>query len=488
MAAGDNADGSLEHTPTWAVSIVCFFFISISIIMEYFIHLLCNWLKRHKKIALLDAVEKLKSELMLLGFISLLLAVTQDYIAKICIPANIADNMLPCRKKAQEDEEAAVAESCSADGKVSLITKEGIHQLHIFIFVLAVMQIVYAILTMGLSRAKMKRWKAWEKETQTTEYLVANDPNRFRFTRQTTFGRRHMTSCTTTSTQLWIKSFFRQFFRSVAKVDYLTLRHGFISAHFSTGHNTFNFQKHIGLSLEEDFKDVVGISPLMWFVVVILLLLDVEGWYIYSWISSIPVLIVLVVGTKLEVIVARMALQIKDQNNVTMGTPLVKPNNKLFWFGKPRFVLTLLHYTLFVNAFELAIFVWVSVQFGVSSCYHISTAFVVTRIVLAVSIQILCSYITLPLYALVTQMGSEFKSKVLEDQMGKIMKNWHAEVRERRKRQEQSIHSPTISLTEEWSATQISSTFTRVPSFAIPISVPSESIHKSNKGEIVEEE
>lgn len=36
---------------------------------------------------------------MLLGFISLFLAVTQDYISKICIPANIADTMLPCRKE-----------------------------------------------------------------------------------------------------------------------------------------------------------------------------------------------------------------------------------------------------------------------------------------------------------------------------------------------------------------------------------------------------
>lgn len=85
-------------------------------------------------------------------------------------------------------------------------------------------------------------------------------------------------------------------------------------------------------------------------------------------------------------------------------------------------------------------------------------------------------------------MGSEFKSKVLDEQMGKIMKNWLAEVRERRKRQEQSIQSPKISLTEEWRATQITNTSTRVPSFATRMPVPSESIHKSNKGEIMEEE
>lgn len=87
-------------------------------------------------------------------------------------------------------------------------------------------------------------------------WLSLSDPNRFRFTRQTTFGRRHMTHCTDSSITLWIvsffvciayffidlvislletdcemvqKCFFRQFFNSVAKVDYLTLRHGFIA-------------------------------------------------------------------------------------------------------------------------------------------------------------------------------------------------------------------------------------------------------------------
>ena len=109
-----------------------------------------------------------------------------------------------------------------------------------------------------------------------------------------------------------------------------------------------------------------------------LICLSSSGWHVYGWLSYVPILVskfgpvksldifpistlfknfflggvvlqmVLVLGTKLEVIVARMALQIKEQDNVIIGTPLVKPNDNLFWFGKPRFVLTLLHYTLFV--------------------------------------------------------------------------------------------------------------------------------------------
>jgi mlo protein len=143
-------------------------------------------------------------------------------------------------------------------GKTSLISEEGLTQLSYFFFVLACMHILCNLAILLLGMAKMRKWNSWEKETQTVEYLAANDPNRFRITRDTTFARRHLSSWTETSFQLWIKCFFRQFYNSVAKVDYLTLRHGFIFAHVSSN-NAFNFQNYIQRSLHEDFKTVVGI-------------------------------------------------------------------------------------------------------------------------------------------------------------------------------------------------------------------------------------
>ncbi|XP_057998777.1 MLO-like protein 3 isoform X2 [Hevea brasiliensis] len=448
---GGTSVRSLQETPTWALATVCFIFISISLFIEHLIHLLSHWLKKRRKNALFEAVEKLKSVLMVLGFMSLLLTVTQRSIIKICISNKVATTMLPCHhsstktSKALQETFLAAAEAstgssdyCGSKGKTSLISQDGINQLNIFIFVLAVMQIVYSVLTMALGRAKMRRWKAWEDETRTVEYQAANDPDRFRFTRETTFGRRHMTSCTTTSLQLWTKCFFRQFFNSVAKIDYLTLRHGFIAAHLSNN-NSFNFQKYIQRSLEDDFKVVVGIRPFMWFVVVIFMLLDVHGWHVYLWVSLLPLIIVLILGTKLEVVVAKMALQLKDQNSIIKGAPLVQPNDNLFWFRHPKFVLTLLHYTLFMNAFELAFFVWVTLQFGIKSCYHERKETIVVRVVLTVTVQIMCSYITLPLYALVTQMGTQFKSAILEEQTANAIREWHAGVKQKRKKKQISL-------------------------------------------------
>lgn len=45
------------------------------------------------------------SELMILGFISLLLTIGQNYFAKICIPEKAATTMLPCKLRKKTDEE-----------------------------------------------------------------------------------------------------------------------------------------------------------------------------------------------------------------------------------------------------------------------------------------------------------------------------------------------------------------------------------------------
>lgn len=52
----------------------------------------------------------LVAELMLMGFISLLLTLGQTTISKICIPEGIAYSMLPCRK---EESTATGSDHCS---------------------------------------------------------------------------------------------------------------------------------------------------------------------------------------------------------------------------------------------------------------------------------------------------------------------------------------------------------------------------------------
>lgn len=57
--------------------------------------------------------------------------------------------------------------------------------------------------------------------------------------------------------------------------------------------------------------------------------------------------IILAVGTKLQVILAKMALEMTDRHAVVQGMPLVQGSDKYFWFGQPQLVLHLIHFALF---------------------------------------------------------------------------------------------------------------------------------------------
>lgn len=455
MAVNQVKERTLEETPTWAVAVVCLVLLAVSITIEHIIHAIGKWFKKKHKNALFEALEKVKGELMVLGFISLLLTVLQDQISKICVSDKVASSWHPCANpkvldKSEEDDSDDIEinsrkllqyyydaiprrvlatkgyDKCAEKGKVAFVSAYGIHQLHMFIFVLAIFHILQCIVTLALGRTKMRKWRAWENETKTIEYQFYNDPERFRFARDTTFGRRHLKYWSQSTISLWIVSFFRQFFGSVNKVDYLTLRHGFITAHLAPGSAAkFDFRKYIQRSLEEDFKEVVGISPIIWFFAVLLLLTNTHGWYASYWVPFIPLIIILLVGAKLQMIITKMGLRITDRGEVVKGAPVVEPGDDLFWFNRPRLLLFLIHLVLFVNAFQLAFFTWSTYEFSINSCFHETTADIVIRIVMGVVIQVLCSYVTLPLYALVTQMGSTMKPTIFNQRVASALKNWH---------------------------------------------------------------
>ncbi|XP_010314898.1 MLO-like protein 9 [Solanum lycopersicum] len=441
---GDGTSRQLDQTPTWAVAGVCAVIILISIALEKIIHKLGTWLtERHKK-ALFEALEKIKAELMVLGFISLTLVFSQYYIAGICIPTDVANTLLPCPAVHKEDKTEehrrrllwherrilAGAEPKCDDGRVSLISIDALHQIHILIFFLAVLHVIYSAITMWLGKLKIRGWKCWEQETATHDYEFSNDPSRFRLTHETSFVRAHTSFWTNIPIFFYIGCFFRQFFRSVNKSDYLTLRNGFISVHLAPG-SKFNFQKYIKRSLEDDFKVVVGVSPVLWGSFVVFLLLNVSGWHALFWASLIPLIIILAVGTQLQAVLTRMALDISERHAVVQGIPLVQGSDNYFWFGRPQLVLHLIHFALFQNAFQITYFLWIWYEYGLKSCFHDKFGFVIAKIALGVGVLFLCSYITLPLYALITQMGSNMKKSIFDEQTSKALKKWHMAVKKK---------------------------------------------------------
>lgn len=454
----EETEGSLKYTPTWAVAVVCTIFVAISLLLERGIHRLGKTLRKRNQKPLYEALEKLKEELMLLGFISLLLTVFQGTINRFCIPKRFTNHMLPCKRPESDEGPSSEAMihsrelipflgsntrrllssggsegSHCKEGMRPFLSVEAMHQLHIFIFVLAIVHVLFCVVTMLLGSAKIRTWKPWEKDIQENRYNPQDAMKKFTHVANDDFVKTHATGTWGSSALLsWIVSFFSQFYGSVKKSDYSTLRLSFIEKHCKSNPN-FNFHDYMMKTLEADFKKVVGISSYLWGFVVIFLLLNIEGWHTYFWISFIPLILLLAVGAKLEHIITQLAQEVAEKHVAVVGNIVVEPSDKHFWFGRPKLVLYLIHFILFQNAFELAFFFWILTTYGFGSCIMGKIGFIIPRLVVGVVIQVLCSYSTLPLYALVTQMGTSFKSAIFEEHIHEGISVWQRKAKAKAK-------------------------------------------------------
>ncbi|KAM0925926.1 hypothetical protein ACQ4PT_003814 [Festuca glaucescens] len=245
---------ALEFTPTWIVAGVCSLIVLISLAAERCLHYIGKTLKRKNQKALFEALLKVKEELMLLGFISLLLTVSQGVIQKTCIPPSWTNYMLPCKKM--------------------------------------------------------------DAHTVTAEVI---EPN--------------------------------------------------------------------------------GLPCIA---------------------SSRCLQLLLAVGTKLEHVIAQLAHEVAEKHSAIEGDLVVNPSDEHFWCARPRVILYLIHFILFQNAFEIALFFWMLVSVNV-----------ITEHCKVVVIQLLCSYSTLPLYAIVTQMGTFFKKEIFDEHVQQGLVGWAQKAKRR---------------------------------------------------------
>ncbi|KAF9611864.1 hypothetical protein IFM89_036508 [Coptis chinensis] len=355
-------------------------------------------------------------------------------------------------------------------GHEPFVSYEGLEQLHRFIFVMAITHVSYSCLTMLLAIVKIKEKKVVPR-SKIHNFCVY-------------MGFR-MAALASVKT-----CFFRQFGRSVVRADYLTLRMGFIMNHNLTVN--YDFHNYMIRSMEEEFQKIVGVSAPLWGFVVAFMLFNVKvaspqipsflpislftvpfleiscsfghsypiGYYLtsitgsnlYFWIAIIPVSLVLLVGAKLQHIIATLALENAGIIGFNTGRRL-RPRDDLFWFKKPELLLSLIHFILFQNAFELASFFWFWWQFGYSSCFIRNHLLVYIRLIIGFAGQFLCSYSTLPLYALVTQlvvvsvdqnlpmsranprtMGTNYKAALIPQRIRETIHGWKKDAKRRRRR------------------------------------------------------
>uniref|UniRef100_A0A0D9ZSK4 MLO-like protein n=1 Tax=Oryza glumipatula TaxID=40148 RepID=A0A0D9ZSK4_9ORYZ len=389
---------SLALTPTWSVAIVLTLLVAGSLLIERSIHRLSYWLKKTHRNPLHKAMEKMKEEMMLLGFISLLLAATSRIISGICIDSKYYNsNFSPCTRE-------EVEESIKIKHAVSSARKH----------------LIEVILHHAARRNLKARYHHNQSCAEGYESFVSHEEIAYisATRRQPALGRSYsFRSWSENNAIKCVFCFLAQFGQSVVRADYLILRKGFIMTHNLAP--TYDFHDYMVRSMEEEFEKIVGVSGLLWGFVVAFMLFNINGSNLYFWIAILPVTLVLLVGAKLQYVIATLTAEGAKMN--AYG-PRIKPRDDLFWFKKPEFLLWLIHFILFQ---------W---QFGYDSCFIKNHLIVYCRLILGFAGQFLCSYSTLPVYALVTQMGSKYKAALIPRRIRETMHGWGKDARRRRKK------------------------------------------------------
>ncbi|KAF8405062.1 hypothetical protein HHK36_009959 [Tetracentron sinense] len=449
---------SLSETPTWAVATV----VTVMVAVGFFVHgslkRIGKWLIRTKRKPLLASLEKIKDELMLFGLLSLLMGHWTIWVAKICVSSSVLRSRFYSCAKENYDRDAmpikhflianlhylnnsVVGEQVKTlrhdycpKGRESFASYESLEQLHRFLFVLGITHVSYSFVTIALAMLKIYSWQTWENQAKSMAIQGLQGSSgvsleNMRLRRLSTFIFHHTShSWSKHRILVWMLCFSRQFWSSINRADYMALRLGFITNHEL--HLSYDFHSYMLRSMEEEFRDIVGISVPLWIYAILCIFLNFHGTNAYFWLSFLPAILILLVGTKLHHIVVKLALEIMDTSSC-MGNQF-KLRDELFWFGKPKLLLWLIQLISFQNAFEMANFVWSLWEIKGPSCFMENRTFLLIRLTSGVIFQFWCSFITFPLYVIITQMGSRFKKSVVSENVRKSLHGWHRRAKKSR--------------------------------------------------------
>ncbi|KAI3864850.1 hypothetical protein MKX03_006089 [Papaver bracteatum] len=439
---------SLFETPTWAVATVVTVMVFVGILVTRSLERFGNWLGSTKRKALLSALYKIKEELMLFGLLSLLMSHFAIWISKICLKSSaLSSRFFPCTEQGYNKVPQKVLHFTSLNSlNHSIFTKqeeghepfasyESLEQLHRFLFVLDVVHVSYNFVSIALAMLKIYSWKTWESQARSMslegEGSQGSTGNSKKSLHHLTTFVFHHTSHPWSKNKIlvWVLCFSRQFWSSINRDDYMELCFVFLTTHQL--HLAYDFHNYMLRIMDDEFQDIVGISLPLWIYAIFAIFINFHGTNAYFWISFTPASLILLVGTKLHHIVVKLALEAEGTNPSSGNRFHLRDD--LFWFGRTKFLLWLIQLISFQNAFEMETFIWSLWEIKDPSCFMENRVFLVIRLVSGVTLQLWCSFLTFPLYVIMTQF-----LKMLRESL----QSWHM----RAKRAKQGHHTSTFSI------------------------------------------
>ncbi|KAH0973113.1 hypothetical protein GBA52_025269 [Prunus armeniaca] len=312
-----------------------------------------KWLDKTKRKSLFAALDKIKeAELMLFGVMSLLMGHWIFIVAKICVKSSLlSSKFFPCalesdlhsvehvlvsssnylNKSVSKMQVKAGSHDYCPEGHESFASKESLEQLHRLMFVLGVTHVSYSFVAIF---KQIYSWRVWENEAKALAIHALQDtplaePSIQRIRRLSTFIFHHASHPWSQHRALvWLLCFTRQFWSSINRSDYMALRFGFITTHQLP--LSYDFHNYMIRSMEEEFRDIVGISLPLWIYTICCTILDFHGNFL---------LLILLIGTKLHRVVVNLAVEITEESPY-MENQQFKLRDELFWFKKPWLLFT----------------------------------------------------------------------------------------------------------------------------------------------------
>ncbi|KAF3796431.1 MLO-like protein 4 [Nymphaea thermarum] len=421
---------SLAYTPTWSIAAVTTILVGLGFLAQRLIHVFGNWLLKTKRRALLEALEKIKEE----------------WVSKICLKSSVfSSRFYMCsvqdyggneRRRLLMDagvqfpnhsfheswktKRALAEQSFCPKGHEPFISYESLVQLHHFLFVLGITHVIYCCMSVALTmikstdilavfaKPKFCNYKDLQLEHLGESGKNGNCPKLNRMGLWSWTGR--WSSAPRVEKKKMIPSHQSSFVFHHTSHPWsknkvlIWMKHNLPL--------TYNFHNYLSRSMEDEFRDIVGLSWLLWAYAILCIFLNFHGTNLYFWLSFIPAILILLVGTKLHHVVVQLALEI-----VTLDSEFTEmkptPRDELFWLGKPKLLSWLIQFISFQNAFEMATFIW-----SLDVLYHF-------RVV----VQFWCSYGVLPLYVLIAQMGSNFKKALISEHVRESLHGWRKRVK-----------------------------------------------------------
>eukprot|EP00217_Crustomastix_stigmatica_P011919 CAMPEP_0183799224 /NCGR_PEP_ID=MMETSP0803_2-20130417/21018_1 /TAXON_ID=195967 /ORGANISM="Crustomastix stigmata, Strain CCMP3273" /LENGTH=647 /DNA_ID=CAMNT_0026043921 /DNA_START=24 /DNA_END=1963 /DNA_ORIENTATION=- len=419
MAVGEGCDDTHEDdtgfsaTEGWRLAVLFLGLVALTALYQWANEAAERALKARRLRALRHVYRKLQEELLTLGFISLVLIAAQDAVEGICV------------KKP-----GAKGGYCG-DDRERFLAPHTVHQAHIFLFVLAVTQVIYSCICLGLCLWKVGRWRKWEEGAS----LVVLPPNK-------PLEGRHFQG----PGALLLRGLVSQFMESIDKPIYLGLRRLFVAR--MEVPDAFDFVSFVVVVLEEDYSRVISLEWPMLALTSLWLAMPRE---IILPMSIACLVALLVTGAKLEAVCLQLAQASYEHfssagtggqsgigrsrsdsfclRNMPCGTvdPVVPADNstgtpgktvvdtaKLFWFGQPKMLLRIFQFSLFENALSITFMVFSLWQDPEYLSENVSySRWVISMLVLVdLAIALHGAVFVLPVYALTAAAGSHCPTSV----------------------------------------------------------------------------